>query len=272
MLLRKKYCPAFLLVIVMALCLNASKAEALPVLITDVPSYNWYHGCGPTAVASVIGYYDLHNYDNLFNVSGWDDVRLTANVQDEISSPAHNAKYDSTPDAPGPHPPDTSIADFFRTSEDPLGFGWSYLSYVDDAVIGYADYRGYNGWSVWSKSYLNFTWSDLTADIDNNRPLLFHVDSSGDGGVDHSVPVFGYDDRGASGLWYASYTTWHEPETIDWFQFRAIDSNYRWGVGYASFVQPGSSYVPGSLVTPEPSTMFLLGFGLLGAAGIKRKK
>ncbi len=93
------------------LLLSASPALAMPVFIQDIPAYNWYHGCGPTAAASVLAYWDLHGYSNLFTASG-NDLYLTANVQDQISSPAHNAKYDPDPDVSSlPVPPKTSIAD-----------------------------------------------------------------------------------------------------------------------------------------------------------------
>ena len=36
-----------------------------PVVIAGVPDYLWRHGCGPTAVGNVIGYYDTHGYDDL---------------------------------------------------------------------------------------------------------------------------------------------------------------------------------------------------------------
>jgi len=151
--------------------------------------------------ASVVGYYDLLGYDNLLAASGWDAVKLTANVQDEISSPPHNVKYDPTPDdASLPHPPKTSIACWFETSVDPLQYGWSYLSCSDNAFEGYITSRGYQCDS-WYESYGSgeFTWSDLVSEIDAGRPLMFLVDTDADSSTDHFVPVFGYDDRGAGG-------------------------------------------------------------------------
>ena len=35
-------------------------AQLSSALLDDVPAYNWYHGCGPTAAASVLAYYDVH--------------------------------------------------------------------------------------------------------------------------------------------------------------------------------------------------------------------
>lgn len=230
--------------------LTPAVARAVTV-ISDVPAYKWYHGCGPTAAGAIFGYWDLHGYSNLFDAEG-DDLYLTANVQDQISSPEHNAKYDPTPDADLPEPVWTSIADWFQTSVGGLDYGWSYLGYADDAFEGYADYRGYD-FDSWYESLASgaFTWEDLVAEIDAGRPMMFLVDSSGSGSTDHFVPVVGYDDRGEDGLWYGLYTTWVEFENVVWKQFRPMSSDYTWGVSYGIFVQP----------IPEPGTAVIVGAG-----------
>ncbi len=244
--------------------LFAINANATTITISDMPAYNWYHGCGPTAAASIFGHYDLNGYDSLFDASGWDDIRITSNVQDEISSPAHNAKYDPQPDAAGPAPADTSIADFFHTSENQQ-FGWSYISDADDAFREYASYRGYNDWNAWNESFASgaFTWNDFTNEIDNDRPMMFLIDTDGNGGTDHFVPVFGYNDVTNQ---YACYTTWSENETISWRTFQGMGNS--WGIGYATFIAAGAPDVP----IPEPATMILFGLGLLGLAGVNRKR
>ena len=231
---------------------------AAPVTLSEAPAYRWYHGCGPTAAAMVFGYWDLHGYPNLFPAEG-EDVYLTENVQDQISSPEHNAKYDPKPDdANLPDPPMTSIADWFRTSVDPLDYGWSYLSYADDAFVGYAAYRGYQ-FTSWYESVAsgNFTWEDLMAEIDAGRPMMFLVDSNGDGATDHFVPVLGYVDRGVNGLWYGLYSTsWlGELETIIWKQFRPMSDTYTWGVGWGIFAHPEP--------IPEPASGMVIGLGML---------
>jgi Ca2+-binding RTX toxin-like protein len=208
-------------------------------VLTNVPHYEWYHGCGPTAAASVMGYWDLNGYSNLFDASGWDQVKLTANVKDHISSPAHNAKYNSSPDNPNlPDPPDTSLADFFHTSEGSLSYGGSYVSYADDCFTGYAAYRGYQ-FNAWTETFAQFGWDELKAEIDAGRPMGFCVDVNADRWVDHFIPVFGYDDRGADGLWYACYTTWSEAETVSWYRYTGTDGT-AWGVGYVTVVRPMS--------------------------------
>lgn len=239
-----------------------STSYSQTVLIDDVPAYQWYHGCGPTAAASIIGYYDLHGYDSLFDASGWDDVRQTNNVQDHISSPEHNAHFNPDPDLPGPEPPDTSIADFFKTSEN-KPYGWSNLSNADDAFEGYAAYRGYNDWISWSEFMGDFTWDSFTDEIDNNRLMMFLVDTDADGLSDHFVPVFGYDDITNQ---YACYTTWSEDESdISWYNF--TQAGNPWGVVAATYIFPGAKDP-----VPEPSTLLLMALGVMALSGVRGKR
>jgi VCBS repeat-containing protein len=65
--------------------------------------------------------------------------------------------------------------------------------------------------------------------------MMFLVDSKGDGGTDHFVPVIGYDDRGDDGKFYGCYTTWSENETVSWRQFRGMSDDYTWGVAYGTY-------------------------------------
>ena len=265
---------------------------ALPIVLDYVPSYSWYHGCSPTASASIIGYWDLHGYDNLFDSSGWDNVKLTENVKDHISSPEHNSKYDPNPDNPNlPTPPDTSIADFMHTSEGSLNMGWTYISNIDNGLRDYPNYMGY----TFAAQSVSITWENYISEINVGNPLLINVDRSGNGSVDHSMTGIGYEDRGDDGLWYASYNTWHESETIDWYQFRPLSSDYSFGIYSMISVLPIDNPIGGLPITfidgstpdpgpdpdpdpdpmpdpiPEPTTMLLLGSGLIGLVGFRRK-
>jgi hypothetical protein len=144
------------------------------------------------------------------------------------------------------------------------------VNYSDDAFIGFTSYKGYtfNSWyEPLAGGAPGFAWSDLVGEIGAGRPLMFLVDTDGNGGTDHFIPVFGYDDRGNDGLWYASYTTWHEAETVDWFEFRPMGN--AWGVGYATFLVPA-----GLPAVPEPASIMSLfaGLALLGGLKLRRKE
>ncbi len=297
----KKY--VFLMMMLFVFLCQQVWAE--PVMVQYVPSYNWYNGCGPTASGMIIGYWDTHGYDNLFDVSGWDAVKTTDNVKEQLSSAAHNAKYNSTPDdASLPAPADTSLADFFHTSEYDLPYGNSYLSYADDVFTDYAAYRGYQ-FSAESEYFSDFSWSEYVDEINAGHPMMLAVDTNQDGKMNHVVTAIGYEDRGADGLWYASYSTWSESENdVYWKPFRGLSSDWNWGIGYATFVNPitlAAAYtLPGdtptpvtppvmplpdpiqlpdeiipdnpSATTPEPATMILLGCGLTIFVAIRKRK
>ena len=243
-------------------------ALAVPLVIEKVPSYYWYHGCSPTAAANIMGYWDLNGYDNLFDAQGWHNVRLTDKVKDHISSPAHNAKFDPFPDdSTLPDPPDTSIADFMHTSEGVLSYGGTWVTNIDDGLRDYPAYRGYR----FSSQYVPLSWEAFVDEIASGMPVLLNVDSGGDGRVDHSITGIGYEDRGVDGLWYASYNTWHESETIDWYQWRSPSSDYRFGVYSMVSVHPLDRPDKITSVT-EPPTILLLGIGLLGIANYRFPK
>jgi len=240
-------------------------AAVVEKVIPGVPAYNWYHGCGPTALASVFGYWDQHGLPNLFDASG-SALYLTSNVQDQISSPAHNAKYDSSPDVAAlPTPPWTSLADYLGTSVN-QAYGSSALATVPQAISGYAASHGYQVNATNVLYYPNyptaFNWKAFTGEIDAGRPMLFGVDSDGDRTLDHFVPAFGYSEHDDGSLWYACYTTWHEDETVDWYPFRGVGKPF--GIWTGTYIQPVGVPEPAAAVT-------LLGGGLLFVLLRRRK-
>lgn len=279
----------FVIVACLLAILVPATAFGASVTLSYVPAYNWYHGCTPTAVGSVMGYWDLHGYPNLFDASGWDAVSQTVNVQDLISSPAHNAKYDPTPDNPNlPVPAKTSIADYLGTSIDPLGYGYTYTSNIIYGMTGYASNRGYASTAT-QYSYIlglfGLTWSKLTSEINSGRPMVFNVDSDADGKNDHSVPVLGYDDRGSGGKWFGCYTTWSEDETIQWYQFTGMSSGHAFGISSGESFRitstpsamaaygAGFDGVAAGAAVPEPGTFVMLGMGFAGLlVFVKRAK
>lgn len=292
----KKY--GFLTMLCAAIFLFSAPVMANQVILQHVPAYDWYNGCGPTAAGMILGYWDLNGYDNLLDASGWDAVKLTDNVKDQISSPEHNAKYNPTPDdASLADPPKTSIADFFNTSVGSLGYGYSYVSDSANVFTDYAAYRGYQ-FDASYKDFSTFSWSDYVSEIDAGRPMMLAVDNNQSGQVNHFVTAIGYEDRGSEGVWYAAYDTWSESEdAIRWEPFRGLSSSWDWGIGYATFVDPVSATdkttrsvatttpvittTPSPVIpttpttpatTPEPATMLLLASGVAALAAYKKFK
>jgi hypothetical protein len=231
-------------------------------VLSGVPAYTNYHGCEPTSIAMIMGYWDMKGYSNLLIAEG-NAVLSTVNVQDEISSPAHNAKYDPTPDDPNlPVPEKTSIADWLGTSVNGQPMGGSSATKAGAATVCYAVNKGYI-FTTASTIYCSTTWATLLNEIDAGRPMLFIVDAAfQDGILDHVIPVFGYDDNHFvngfnDGQYYACYTTGDENETPVWYKFRPMAVNTPYGVYGVVAINPG--VIP--MVATSNTGVKQIGFG-----------
>jgi len=156
-------------------------------------------------------------------------------------------------------------------------------------------------WNINSNDFLNF----LKTEIDAGRPVSVTVDSDGIGGVDsggfyngtdHWMVGMGYDL--ANGQW-AGYNTWdnsthwynvtsafHTGETQNggWWQdvnqdgILGNDDDIYWknagniiGIGYVRTFNYLGAIEDGGGKVPEPTTMLLLGSGLIGLWGFRKK-
>jgi hypothetical protein len=218
-----------------------SPAEEAPTAggvskVLDVPEYSWYRGCGPTSVAMILGYWDTLAYPNYFV---GDASTQTANVNARLASVGHDADWWPEPDRQPPpdYHTDNSIADFFKTSRGSLKQGWSKGKYADDVFINFGNFVGYPAGHSWTTIYgYNFEWSDLVAEIDAGRPMMFLVDSDGDYETDHFIPVIGY--RTEPYTQYAAYTTWSWDPGVHWFDFERMIAGYPWGISTATYFHP----------------------------------
>ena len=242
-------------------------------VIEGIPGYLWRHGCGPTAAGMIIGYWDGHGFPLL--VPG-DASTQTYEVDQTIATgdgaATHYSDYSLPIDDPDTDPeplPDLSepppgdehasdcLADFMRTSWSAAEnyYGWSWLSDVDDGLLGFIEWGNAVYGADYTAEALNeswgvFTWEKFIAEIDANRPMVLLVDTNGDGQTDHFVTAIGWrDDSGYEE--YACLDTWGPPGAVRWERFREISDQYDWGIHSATYFSIDSSvhYVPEGYAT-----------------------
>ena len=205
------------------------------IVINDVPSYLWQHGCGPTALGMVIGYYDIRGFSDL--IEGDASTQNTI-VNNAIANSEHYDDYaqpiDYYPDLftdlseiGGAHI-SNCVADFMETSwsSEENRYGWSWGDMIGTAFTNYvlmcnSDYFATTT-DVW---FSESSWETYKNEINNERPVVLLVDSDGDGYTDHFVTGIGFDESNST---YAIYDTWDND--IHWYQWRQISNSYGWGI------------------------------------------
>jgi hypothetical protein len=256
----------------------AALSGGADVTVLGVPAYAWRHGCGPTAVGMIAGYWDSKGCPDLFDDSA---ATQTSAVDQGIASqgsaaaPRHYEDYSLPEDASdvnssplpdkseypaGDEHANDSIADFMRTSWSGAEnyYGWSWSSDIIPAFTDYALFRN-STYSTTAASYSygsSLTWDILTQEIDAQRPMVFLVDSDGDGNTDHFVTVAGYRLDGDV-QYYGCLDTWDPVDEIRWEKFRGMSSDYAWGVwGGFSFQPSCGTSMPDLVVTSLKVTSF----------------
>jgi hypothetical protein len=207
-------------------------------VIPGVPSYLWRHGSGPTAVGMVLGYYDSHGFPNLIpgNASYQSD---TVNLA--IASGEHYNDYSLPLDYPpnllpdkselpvGDEHPNNCIADYLKTSQSILenyyGGTWNI-----DVAPGFENYvQSVSNYKALATAYnsSDLMWFTIQNEIDSLRPLVFLVDTDGNGQADHFVTVIGYySENGIN--YYGCYNTWDQK--IHWYEQRRMEAGKAWGI------------------------------------------
>lgn len=225
--------------------------DILSEVTLTVPAYLWRHGCGPTALGMIIGYYDTLGYRDLIGGSSFSQ---TEEVDQMIASggetgnpnlPGNEEHYedyaspqDNSPimlddayiaERRTPHA-DNSLADFMDTSKSTRGnyYGWSWSSDIGPAFTDYVTSRNSGYQASYNFFYNNsLTWEVLTGEIDSARPMVLLVDSDGNGSTDHFVTVIGY--RTSPTLQYAVWDTW-SATIVRWENFEYITPGVPWGI------------------------------------------
>ena len=217
-------------------------------MISGVPVYTWYHGCGPTAAGMVLGYWDAIGFGDLVKGPQGNETFQSDEVNATIASQGHIDDYvypldgwvngewlgilpdnSSIPNS-DPHP-DDCVADFMHTSRsaDGLVWGQSYANMVDEALVEYTTWASDGDYvaSVESLQMGSLTWEILQYEVNAARPMIFVIDWNGDAETDHLVTVFGYCEVGNAQL-YAFYSTWDN--YVYWALFDVMHEGNFYGV------------------------------------------
>ncbi len=212
---------------------TSSKSQ---IIIPEVPAYLWQHGCGPTAVGMVVGYYDGHGLPDLvIGDASTQTSEVNAMIATDHDNPLCGGPYSDhyqdyscpidydyvIPDRSetGDAHSDNCVADFHLTSRSSIGmmYGWSFWEDAPAAFVDYCNYANPN-YNVEAHNipFSEFTWEDYKSEIDNDFPVTLLVDSDADGTTDHFVTGIGYDE---STMKYGIYDTWdYDIHWYDWEQ------------------------------------------------------
>lgn len=205
------------------------------IIISDIPSYIWYRGCGPTALGMVVGYYDTNGFPDL--VVG-DAFYQNTNVNNMIANNDHYNDYSlpldyypnllqDNSELGGAHD-SNCIADYMFTSWSLQNnyWGWSWSNHIGPAFTQYALQQ--NEFYQINTSFVTYnsnSWVIYINEIDNNRPVVILVDTDGNGSTDHFVTGIGYNDTTHE---YAIYDTWDSD--IHWYTYQELSNSNLWGV------------------------------------------
>ena len=216
-------------------------------IIPGVPAYLWHHGCGPTAVGMVVGYWDAHGFPDLVpGDASTPTAAVMAMIANDSGNPTCGGSGDHYQDYACPRDdgsptaiPDRSstggahasncVADFMRTSWSSAGncYGWSWGTDVLPAFVNYVRHVApqYTPFAT-NSTFAGFSWDMYKAEIDAGRPVVLLVDTDGNGGTDHFVTAIGYyEDTGQPQ--FAIYDTWDY--TVHWFPWHGLGSG-SWGI------------------------------------------
>ena len=248
-------------------------------VIPGVPAYIWRHGCGPTAVGMVVGYWDSKGYSNLVPGSAATQTAAVSQViasggtsSSPVTPERHYEDYarpqDSYPNmqddnyitASRTAHADDSIADFMDTSKSTRSnyYGWSWSS---DVTLSFNDYVSLIDptYGPSAASYYmgtNLTFTVLKNEIDAGRPMVFLVDTDADGSTDHYITIVGYDDT-TSPTHYVYLNTWDT--SLHQADFLKMQQGISWGVwGGWSFMLEGDvdeEVCPEAAIFAQPPIM-----------------
>jgi len=261
------------LAVAVALAACVPTAADLQYWLDDVPDYNWYHGCAPTAGGMAIGYWDLQpGYGNLRSGTAplyandanapLDDIYQAIASQEHIAAPYNRDLCIHDGGA-------NSLACFMHAEPDGAGSASSWNiasgmrafaawddpqtaiseSYAFSSVVYYAPRTN---WPAW-RNDVSMGFDTLRYEIMHGRPVLLGLSLNGGFGG-HCVLAYGYriDNHGRE--WYAVRDTWQDgdsnglygivSEVKDGQEWWRWDENAGEAFGEGYYVDLGIPFVP----------------------------
>ena len=217
-------------------------------IIQGVPAYFSRHGSGPTAAAMVLAYHDAHGFPEL--LPGDASVQ-TDLVNLAIASQEHYNDYCLPLDAPPTILPDKSelpeeerhpdncLADYCLTSRSLYGNYYGQTKAMD-LKPGIEDFVRSGGKYVATAATYPFAqvdWTTVRNEVLSNRPMVFLVDTDGDGLEDLFVTVIGFNTENNIND-FGCFDT--RDGDLHWYEYRQAGSGVPGGVVYVHIV--GVSY------------------------------
>jgi len=310
---------------------SLDSGDQRPALETNplpgVPEYVWWYGCSPTAGGMMVGYWDGRpGFGNLYDgdASIWSGdgsqgtKSMVASTAHIVSGTEHGYTYGdwhNSTSYPSHEANPNCVADFIKT----VNGGTTYFD-IAPGLEAYCEWdnpqtavnESYPATATstdvayWGTPGQAFSYGDLKAEIDADRPLMLSVlCHDGTEWVGHSIVAYGYQDdlfqikiptggtpldltvggiavmdTWSNGTAFSNWLDWDynvfsstmDGDGVEWWPFAEFHGSswtYTSGAGpYDWMVSDGQALE----VTPEPTTISLLALGGLAVIARRRRK
>ncbi|MDY6914408.1 MAG: C39 family peptidase [Planctomycetota bacterium] len=205
------------LVVIAALAVLSSPACAGQVVLSGMPTYQWWYGCAPTAGGMMVGYWDgKAGFGNLYDGDAgvwWGDgsqgtksmVAGTAHITAGAENVYTHGDWHNSASYPNHESNPDSIADFCKTEDGGTSTGdiasglKAYVEWDNPATAVNESYQATTAVGRVPSMLGDWTYDALKGEIDAGRPVILTAgtDLYKDGlwvHAGHAVVAYGYQD------------------------------------------------------------------------------